>query len=54
MRKIVYSIEGNIGSGKTTLLQMLKNRLPKIVISSEPISDWQCVSKYNLLETYYA
>jgi len=54
MRKIVYSIEGNIGSGKTTLLQMLRNKIPGIVISPEPIGDWQHVSKYNLLEAYYA
>jgi len=34
MRKIVYSIEGNIGSGKSTLLKLLSQKMPQIIISS--------------------
>ena len=37
MRRVVFSIEGNIGSGKTTLLQALKRTRPQVVVAEEPI-----------------
>jgi deoxyadenosine/deoxycytidine kinase len=53
MKRIVYSIEGNIGSGKTTLLHLFKIKNPQIFISPEPLHDWQKVASFNLLQTYY-
>lgn len=50
---IVYSIEGNIGSGKTTLLHLLRTHLPSMVISAEPIGEWQRVGNHNILDVYY-
>lgn len=50
---IVYSIEGNIGSGKSTLLQLLRAHIPSIVVSPEPIAQWQKVGNHNILEAYY-
>lgn len=50
---IVYSIEGNIGSGKSTLLQLLRTHIPAMVVSPEPIGEWQRIGKHNILEAYY-
>jgi len=50
---IVYSIEGNIGSGKSTLLQLLRKHIPKMVVSPEPIGEWQRIGTHNILDAYY-
>jgi deoxyadenosine/deoxycytidine kinase len=50
---IVYSIEGNIGSGKTTLLHLLRAHIPNIILSPEPIGEWQRIGSHNILEAYY-
>lgn len=50
---IVYSIEGNIGSGKTTLLHLLRAHIPNIILSPEPIGEWQRIGPHNILEAYY-
>lgn len=52
MQKIVYSIEGNIGSGKSVLLNLLAKRRG-VVVAPEPVSDWQHVGNYNILQEYY-
>lgn len=53
MRKIIYSIEGNIGSGKSTLLKSLIRSMPQITPIPEPVENWQHVAGYNLLDKYY-
>jgi deoxyguanosine kinase len=53
MRKIIYSIEGNIGSGKSTLLRSLMNSMSQITAIPEPVEKWQHVAGYNLLDKYY-
>lgn len=50
---IVYSIEGNIGSGKSTLLQLLRSHIPSMVVSPEPIGEWQRIGAHNILDAYY-
>ena len=53
MRRVVYTIEGNIGSGKSTLLQLLLKHIPQIQIEPEPIGSWQHIDAYNILDTFY-
>lgn len=53
MRKIVYSVEGNIGAGKTVLLGLLCKYFKNIVVAPEPVEDWQQINQFNLLQTYY-
>jgi deoxyguanosine kinase len=53
MRKIIYSIEGNIGSGKSTLLKKITQEIQNVVIVPEPIESWQQVAGFNLLDKYY-
>lgn len=53
MRKIIYSIEGNIGSGKSTLLKFVQMSDPSIEIVKEPVDEWQQIGKHNLLHKYY-
>ena len=53
----VIQVEGNIGSGKSTFLNFIKkyknNRNFEIKFIDEPISDWQNINGYNLLNIYY-
>lgn len=53
MRKVIYSIEGNIGSGKSTLLKAVMNSMSQATIIPEPVDSWQHVGGYNLLDKYY-
>jgi deoxyadenosine/deoxycytidine kinase len=43
MKKIIYSIEGNIGSGKSTLLSLIAKKSENVCIIKEPVDEWQKV-----------
>jgi deoxyguanosine kinase len=53
MKRIIYSIEGNIGSGKSTLLKAIAKSISNVAIVPEPIESWQHVDGFNLLDKYY-
>ena len=51
--KRVYSIEGNIGAGKTTILKIIEKSIDDVYFVEEPVSQWQNVGGFNLLEKFY-
>ncbi len=46
------AVEGNIGAGKTTLLSRLAE-VPNVSVIFEPVSKWQSVAGFNLLDAFY-
>jgi deoxyadenosine/deoxycytidine kinase len=50
----MYIVEGNIGVGKSTFLKLINQHLPKINVSTEPLSNWaKQIYGQSLLENFY-
>ncbi|MEX0940259.1 MAG: deoxynucleoside kinase [Candidatus Babeliales bacterium] len=50
----MYIVEGNIGAGKSTFLQLIKKRLPEIMVALEPLHNWQKdIHGQSLLANFY-
>lgn len=51
----MYIVEGNIGVGKSTFLSLIKEQLPSLACTMEPVDNWanQAYGK-SLLEQFYA
>lgn len=58
----IFSIEGNIGSGKSTIVDILRNKLPEwlstsqIIFLDEPVAVWDTIRDENnitILEKFY-
>src|SRR3989337_1493014 len=50
----MYILEGNIGAGKSTFLRLIKEHMPEIDVSFEPVHNWQKkVYGQSLLANFY-
>lgn len=50
----MFIVEGNIGAGKSTFLTLLKQHIPAIHVSLEPVHNWQSdVQGQSLLTQFY-
>ena len=50
----MYLLEGNIGVGKSTFLKLIKDYIPEMEVSTEPVENWNNqIYGQSLLENFY-